>query len=251
MSKKMYLGVAALIILLIGAGGFIYWQWSEVQQLKDKYAQDLEENDKPHVQHAVSRSKTKPPDEPGFVWVRHGDHWDKVPIARTPIAAPGAVQPKPHTTDAAGEVIYPHHELLQTHPVAALRAQARDTGHWSAKYIPPFPPDDVEANEYARNVYIRNYYKSVGDPYSPIVYKFSQAIMQLRIDSGIYVKSNKGSVRLNLHPSPRQMDLMRLEWTDDDSPPFDEATTWFGADMIHWVMDSTFTGEEYENANNQ
>jgi len=84
MRNKVYWGFAALIILLIGAGGFIYWQLSEVQQLKEQLAQDdkmLEQNDKAKVQHAVSKANKKPPDEPGFEWVRHNDHWDKVPIS--------------------------------------------------------------------------------------------------------------------------------------------------------------------------
>ena len=81
MDRKMYWGIAALMIILIAAGGFIYYQWSGVQQLKEQLAQDkkmLEKND--NVQHAASKADEKPPDEPGYKWVRHNDHWDKVPI---------------------------------------------------------------------------------------------------------------------------------------------------------------------------
>ncbi|MCE2400691.1 hypothetical protein J4G08_07345 [Candidatus Poribacteria bacterium] len=49
MNRKMYWGIAALIVVLIAAGGFIYWQWSQVAQLKEQLAQDekmLEEKDK-------------------------------------------------------------------------------------------------------------------------------------------------------------------------------------------------------------
>ena len=82
MNKQMYWGIAALIIVLIAAGGFMYWQWSSVQQLKEQIAQDdklLEGKDK--EQHAVSKADEKPPDEPGYKWVRHNDHWDKVPVS--------------------------------------------------------------------------------------------------------------------------------------------------------------------------
>ena len=40
-----------------------------------------------------------------------------------------------------------HAELLKTNPVKALRLQAEERGHVNAKWIPPFPPDDVEAQE--------------------------------------------------------------------------------------------------------
>ena len=247
MNRKMSWGIAALIIILIAAGGFIYWQWSQVQQLKEQLAQDdkmLEEKNKPKVQHAASTSDTKPPDEPGFVWVRHGDHWDKVPIEligqQTPtvqsaqVEQPGAVQPKQHTTDASGEVIYPHHELLQTHPVAALRAQARDNGHWSAQHIPPFPPDDVEANELARNQYIAYYYESRNDFYNPIASK-------ARRIADTWVQENMPSDFRDL--TPRFNDLYKLAWIR-----LNDAA---GLDKWAWEADSNFTREDYENANNQ
>ncbi len=85
MSKKMIWGFAALIILLIAAGGFIFWQLSTVQQLKEQLAQDaklLEGDGTPEVEHVVSKADTPPPAEPGFKWVRHGDHWDKVPVSK-------------------------------------------------------------------------------------------------------------------------------------------------------------------------
>lgn len=94
MSKKMIWGVAALIILLIAAGGFIYWQLSTVQQLKEQLAQDaelLKGDGTPEVEHVVSKADSPPPAEPGFKWVRHGDHWDKVPVSTPP--APVGTQP--------------------------------------------------------------------------------------------------------------------------------------------------------------
>ena len=49
MTRRTYWGITALIILVIAAGGFMYWQWSQVQQLKEQLAQDekmLEDKDK-------------------------------------------------------------------------------------------------------------------------------------------------------------------------------------------------------------
>ena len=55
-----------------------------------------------------------------------------------------------------------HTELLDRHPVEALRQQAKERGHWSADHIPPFPPDDQEAAVFARDLYIMRHYKHTG-----------------------------------------------------------------------------------------
>ena len=102
MHKRIAIGLIVLIFVL-GVAIVFYHQHTDIQQLKEEVAQDkklLEENDKPKVEHAASTSDTKPPDEPGFEWVRHGDHWDKVPIAQndpplqTPIVADEEVTPE-------------------------------------------------------------------------------------------------------------------------------------------------------------
>ena len=83
MLKKLNWGIIALIVFMISAGVFIYWNMSSVHQIKKQLAQDdksSETDDKPQVQHVASFADQKPPDEPGFEWVRHNDHWDKVPI---------------------------------------------------------------------------------------------------------------------------------------------------------------------------
>ena len=99
-NNKRNWGIVALTIFVLAAGGFIYWQLSSVQQLKEQVAQDnklLERTDAPEVQHAASFGDQKPPDEPGFEWVRHGDHWDKVPVSKSAAsaraAAPAAAAP--------------------------------------------------------------------------------------------------------------------------------------------------------------
>ena len=77
MTRKDYWGIAALIIILIAAGGFIYWQWSQVQQMKEQLAQDdkrFKEKDKPVAENEL------PPAAPGKKWVPHGDHFHQVPI---------------------------------------------------------------------------------------------------------------------------------------------------------------------------
>ncbi len=80
MNRKMYWGIAALVVVLIAAGGFIYYQWSEVAQLKEQLAQDnkrLEENNKP-----VAENKPPRPAREGYKWEWHGDHWHEMPVAQ-------------------------------------------------------------------------------------------------------------------------------------------------------------------------
>ena len=241
MTKKMYLGIAALIVFMIAAGGFIYWQVSTMQQLKEQAAQFekmIEKIDKPVL------AKDPPPAAPGKKWVPHGDHFHEVPIDAPDVWQGEPHEPvvpqKQHTVDASGKVIYPHQELLDTHPVKALRAQAKEAGHWSAPYIPPFPPDDAEANMLAYNQYIRNYHVLRGSYYHPDANKAAAVLSKWRADN--LTKPGNYS-----EPRPREFDLFRLSWTDSDDPGSGE----FAWTNLVWEMESNFTREEYENANNQ
>ncbi len=101
MNKKLYFGIAVLIIIVIAVGGFIYWQWSEVPQPKEEIAQDekqLEQSDKPPVA------------GPGFKMVRHGDHWHEVPIDAPDVwqeETPEPTEPKVQWTAPEGTVTKP------------------------------------------------------------------------------------------------------------------------------------------------
>ncbi|MDE0483164.1 MAG: hypothetical protein OXI67_11335, partial [Candidatus Poribacteria bacterium] len=161
MNRKTYWGIVALIIVLIAAGGFMYWQWSTVQQLKEQLAEDepmLEEMEKPVAEN-------KPPvAREGFKMVPHGDHWHEVPMD-----APDVWQEAPPEPSAQPVVTYTgpltyHQELLKTNPVEALRLQSEERGHINAKWIPPFPPDDVEAQEYAKAMYHHIYNRDNDNP---------------------------------------------------------------------------------------
>ncbi len=77
MLKKLNWRIVALIAFVIAAGGFMYWQWSEMQQLKEQAAQFekmFEEEKKPIAANEL------PPADPGKKWVPHGDHFHEVPI---------------------------------------------------------------------------------------------------------------------------------------------------------------------------
>ncbi|MDE0482871.1 MAG: hypothetical protein OXI67_09855 [Candidatus Poribacteria bacterium] len=205
MNRKTYWGIAALVIILIAAGGFMYWQWSSVQQLKEELAQDnkmLEERDKP-----VAENKP-PPAREGFKMVPHGDHWHEVPLD-----APDTWQGETHEPSAQpvqtpktydGPLTYDQ-ELFETNPVKALSLEMEARGLWGAGYIPPFPPDDLEAQELAR-------------------YEYIVAFMPNAEDKVVLDAVNK-SIELRRHFdekygffSARACDLRRLTWPNDENP---------------------------------
>ncbi len=206
MNRKFHWGIAALIIVLIAAGGFIYWQLSQIQQLKEQLAEDdklLEGKDK--EQHAVSKADEKPPDEPGFEWVRHGDHWDKVPFSE-PKETPN-VRPTPPPKTYDGPLTY-HEELLKTNPVEALRLQTEERGHWSAEHIPPFPADDTEAQEFARAVYLMLYHNSHSPGGSPEQEKASKRWNSLLTEYDTRYPPESDDVQVRA----RNWDLTKLAW---------------------------------------
>lgn len=100
MRYKLYWGLGIFIVLLIGAFTFVIV--NEVEKNKQLEA-DLVEAQKKLEAHnkaentptVVEISDVKPPDEPGFKWVRHGDHWDKVPVEQREV---------PHQTPASEEI---------------------------------------------------------------------------------------------------------------------------------------------------
>ncbi len=202
MNRKMYWGIAALIVILIAAGGFIYWQWSQVEQLKEELAQDakmLEGNEEPVAENDL------PPAKEGFKWVPHGDHFHEVPVS-----APDTWQDAPPEPNAQPVVTYTgpltyHEELLKTNPVKALKLQSEERGHINAKWIPPFPPDDVEAQSYARSIY-------------QFIYNFDN-------NNPIYIDGVENSMLMSQRfhekygrTSARDNDLHKLSWVTLDFP---------------------------------
>ena len=206
MLKKLNWGIVALIVFMISAGVFIYWNMSTVHEIKKQLAQDDkisdETDDKPQVQHTAKFQDQKPPNEPGFEWVRHGDHWDKVPINAhiTPIEKDDIPVYEPPVTQTYFGPLTFHEELLKTNPVKALRLQSEERGHWSKDWIPPFPPDDEEAQEFARNEYLTHYYQSIEDIANP---ENEKAAMQIVSMMRIIMTYPFG---------PRRYDLMKLTW---------------------------------------
>ena len=85
MRNIVYWGLGVLIVLFLCAFVLVMVnQHAENQQLEADLAEaqkKLEAHNKAEdTPQVVDISDVKPPDEPGFKWVRHGDHWDKVPV---------------------------------------------------------------------------------------------------------------------------------------------------------------------------
>lgn len=100
-----------------------------------------------------------------------------------------------------------HADLLAKNPVEALRAQTLEKGHWSARWIPPFPPENVRAQMHALAQYLANYY--VDD--SPEGNRAAGSSIALKDD----VFFNK---KAELDPEYRETahygDLLKLTWTN-------------------------------------
>ena len=129
---------------------------------------------------------------------------------------------KPLTYDA---------ELFRTNPVKSLSLEMEARGHWGAGYIPPFPPDDLEAQELARYEYIISYMnvtdaKELGDT----IHKKFALLRRLDKKYGKY--------------SARVYDLDRLTWPSVDYPvaDFKSLVKWYPSEYfstLHPTNDGT------------
>ena len=196
MEKQMKWGLATLMLLLGIAAVFLFIdQNAELRQLEKETA----ESDK------LRQERNKPQETLGAV--------EELPPVVPPNEHPSG--PHRHEDDTAhnpsvsqtytGPLTY-HVELLKTNPVKALRLQSEERGHWSTKWIPPFPPDDQEAADFARSWYLYIYYKSIGETDTPEYLQLEIEIFSLLNVIGAYPKA-----------SARASDLLRLGWSDLDA----------------------------------
>ncbi len=213
MRKKMIWGFGALILIigLVGVSAVLLMRNTDTEP-KRVYRGDVEPSQKP-VKRVDKEQTTKPNGHyhSDGTWQEgtHAEHAN-VPENPTPRTVPEIV-------------IYPHQKLLDTHPVAALRAQARDRGHWSAKYIPPFPPDDVGANELARALYIYiDHFDIKGFTDDDPETKMPAIRAARKIIRDNFLARNKARGKFaetGQMPDARHYDLWKLNWADRDSLP--------------------------------
>ena len=199
MEKQMKWRIAILILLLGIAAVFIFLdQNAELRQLEQETAKSdklRQERNKPQETLGAVEElpPVVPPNEHPSVPYRHED--DTVHNL--------SVSQVSQTYN--GPLTY-HAELLETNPVKALRLQAEERGHWSAQWIPPFPPDDQEAADFARSRYLYIYYKSIGETDTP-------EYLQLEIE----INSQLDVIRAYPKVSARGSDLLRLGWSTLDA----------------------------------
>ena len=198
MTKQLQWIIGGLALLIVGFVALQIYLFVDMKRFKEKHAspepkaETKTEQPPEQVQVPEVDNRPAPPDD-GREYVWHGDHWHEMPIEqKEPMLLP------------EGSLTY-HEELLKTNPVKALRLQSEERGHWSKDHIPPFPPDDTEAQEFARNRYLMHYYESIGLVDTPIYSKAARPyISQLDV--------------IDEYPSgARKCDLLRITWTNLDA----------------------------------
>ena len=133
MDRKMYWGIAALIIVLIAAGGFIYYQWSQVQQFKEQLAQDETMPEKKNKQ--VAENKPPRPAREGYKWEWHGDHWHEI--------AAGDKAHEPVVQNDAVQVFEPQPAQA---PPTRTEGVYKEGLNGQMLYYPPHPPFETYAH---------------------------------------------------------------------------------------------------------
>ena len=215
MKHRTYWGLAALAILIIGATVFsVLKDQAEIRRQKNEL--QIESHGHNHADGDTAHSDSEGdnpsdnvrPEEPAKQVDVQKIKPDESPKAETP-------KPKPKKPLYTGPLTF-HEELLKTNPVKALRLQQEERGHWSAEWIPPFPTDDTEAQEFARARYLWTYYRHTYGKkvYNPEYEEVSKAYSKAR------AISDQMFDIINSYPyGARQMDLLKLTWPLLDEKP--------------------------------
>lgn len=92
MRKKRIWGLATLILIIgLGIGGVLFMRHSDPEPEKvynvpsEEVIRQSQKANAPRpdiIMAEGAHADSPPPAEPGFKWVRHGNHWDKVPVSQ-------------------------------------------------------------------------------------------------------------------------------------------------------------------------
>ncbi|MYA28915.1 MAG: hypothetical protein F4090_06140 [Nitrospira sp. SB0672_bin_25] len=215
MKYRMYWGLSALVLIIIGVTVFsVLKDRAEIRRLKNELAIALHGHNHADGDPAHSDgTEDNPPND-----VRPVKPIKQVDIPKMkPDQSPKAEAPKPKPKKPLykGPLTF-HEELLKTNPVKALRLQQEERGHWSAEWIPPFPTNDTEAQEFARaeylwRYYIQNYgYEKLDTP-------------EYEEETKEYIKARSINSRMwdtimSYPYGARKSDLMKLSWPGQETP---------------------------------
>ena len=197
MRKKMYWGIASLI-LIIGVVGIYFMLQPDPDVEPEKVFIAPSEADLKNMREAreKAREANKPPPgaSPNGHW--HGDEWhdeSHVPNDRLTHKS----YPNPSVSNVQTEMIYP----MPDDPVSTLREYLEKRGHWSAKWIPEFPPDDEEAARIAYNCWVLIQHEKAGNEY---------------FDGPALIPDREISEMLDYYKyleTPRAYDMYKLSWS--------------------------------------
>ena len=140
------IAIAAVVIFTVCAGVFIYYQILSVQEFKCEIGELPITETRKHetnIETEIKSDKSKDAPQKNVT-----DPRDKSPKMLLD-------EFNNQSANIVNKPIPRNDELLDTFPVEALRQQSKARGHWSLEYLPLFPPDDLEAAEIARAVYIQ------------------------------------------------------------------------------------------------
>ena len=217
--RKYWLPLSVFIVAIVGIGLYLLATQPPPEPVKIyKVVEPEKPTDQPTTQAPVVQETPQPQQDGHF----HADGtWHEGPH-ETPSTVESDttsfVSPPPR---ASGRTY--HAELLASHPVEALRAQAEERGHWSAAHIPMFSPDDHEAATIARNLYLIIYYQSIGDTTYPeyqkaVQYtltwgeKFNKDFEALAARREAMSPDNIAGLQQYLSERTRMRELHKLRW---------------------------------------
>ncbi len=207
MKRKFYWGLGVLAVLLIGVSLGLLIRPTNTGP-KDVYI-DVDPSKEVVDQMWQQASKKNPPTaRPGYKMVPHGDDSHEVPISENPVfqdAPMSTPSVDPHTgnppTDP--EMTYP----MPDNPVQTLREYLEKRGHWSAQWIPEFPPEDKEAARLAYNYWVMLQHVEAGNMF---------------YDGPAFIPAQEtfeSRQHYKFMTTQRSFDIYKLSWSMLESPP--------------------------------
>lgn len=155
MLRSKYLFV--IVILLIGLVYFTIYQVLSVEKFKRELGVTpivANQKQKSEVK-TETRTERTPPEGASLHGHLHGDERHDEPHGTHKSNFDQQLVDTNLNPVSNAKPIPRNNKLLEAYPVEALRQQSKARGHWSLEYLPPFPPDDLEAAAIARAVYIQ------------------------------------------------------------------------------------------------